>query len=111
MSFLYKKNKEDKKMKIYCIENKLDGKKYVGLTKGTIQRRFKRHKELAKSNREKQHLHDALLLYGFNNFIVYELDTAISFEELCEKEKHWIKIDGTHYKTLTDVSVPKNIFN
>lgn len=78
-------------MKIYCIENKLDGKKYVGLTKGTIQRRFKRHKELAKSNREKQHLHDALLLYGFDNFIVYELDSAISFEELCKKEKHWIK--------------------
>jgi len=78
-------------MKIYCIENLLDGKKYVGLTKGEIQRRFKRHKEHARSNKEKQHLHDAINLYGIKNFVCYELDTANSFEELCEKEKEWIK--------------------
>jgi group I intron endonuclease len=77
-------------MKIYCIENILNGKKYIGLTKGTIERRFKRHKEISKSNK-KQHLHDAMSLYGVKNFIVYELDSAKDFIELCEKEKFWIK--------------------
>lgn len=81
-------------MKVYCIENILTGKKYVGITTGEIQRRFKKHKELAKSNKNKQHLHKALLKYGFANFKIYELDTAQNKEELFLKEKEWIiKLD------------------
>lgn len=78
-------------MKVYCIENLFDGKKYVGITKGEISRRFKQHKEKAKNNTEKQHLHDAISKYGSKNFIVYQLDEAGSVEELFEKEKYWIK--------------------
>ena len=78
-------------MKIYCIENTLNGKKYVGLTKGTIERRFKRHKEIVNGNKKKQHLHNAILKYGIKNFKIYQLDEANTWEELCEKEKYWIK--------------------
>jgi len=79
-------------MKIYCIENKLDGKKYVGLTKGTIERRYKSHKDIARSEKSKKHhIHKAMSLYGINNFICYEIDSANTYEELCEKEKEWIK--------------------
>ena len=81
-------------MKVYCIENKITGKKYVGITTGEIQRRFKRHKELANSNRNKQHLHKALLKYDFESFIIYQIDEALSKDELFEKEKLWIsKLD------------------
>ena len=78
-------------MKIYCIENKINGKKYVGLTKGTIERRFKRHKEHSRSKKEKQHLHNSMSLYGIENFICYELDSSENYHQLCEKEKLWIK--------------------
>lgn len=79
-------------MKVYCIENKLNGKKYIGITKGAIERRFKQHKQLAKNNtKENQHLHDALIKYGFENFIIYQQDEAKSIAELYEKEKYWIK--------------------
>jgi group I intron endonuclease len=80
-------------MKVYCIENKLDGKKYVGITKGEIQRRFKQHKTITKikNNSNKSHIHHAMNLYGIDNFIVYELDSAKTKEELFEKEKEWIK--------------------
>jgi len=79
-------------MKVYCIENKLNGKKYIGITKGAIERRFKQHKQLAKNvSKENQHLHDALIKYGFKNFIIYQQDEAESIAELYEKEKYWIK--------------------
>jgi group I intron endonuclease len=80
-------------MKVYCIENKIDGKKYVGITRGEIERRFKQHKTITKTKNHsnKSHIHHAMALYGVENFIVYELDCAENKEELFEKEKHWIK--------------------
>jgi len=80
-------------MKVYCIENKIDGKKYVGITRGEIERRFKQHKTITKTKNSsnKSHIHNAMALYGVENFIVYELDRAETKEELFEKEKEWIK--------------------
>ena len=78
-------------MVIYCIENKLNNKKYVGITKGCMLSRFKTHKRIAKYKETKQHLHKAMIQDGIDNFIVYEIDTAESKEQLFEKEKYWIK--------------------
>ena len=79
-------------MKIYCIENKINGKKYVGLTKGKIERRYKTHKNIANSDKAKKYsIHNAMALHGVKNFICYELDSAKNYDELCEKEKEWIK--------------------
>jgi group I intron endonuclease len=80
-------------MKVYCIENKLDNKKYVGITRGEIVGRFKSHKRIAKNPNDKNHchIHNAMFKYGLENFIVYEIDSAETKEELLEKEKHWIK--------------------
>jgi len=84
-------------MKVYCIENKIDGKKYVGITRGEIERRFKQHKTITKTKNSsnKSHIHNAMALYGIENFIVYELDCAETKEELFEKEKYWIKTLNT----------------
>ena len=78
-------------MVIYCIENKLNNKKYVGITKGCMLSRFKVHKRIAKYKETKQHLHKAMVQDGIDNFIVYEIDTADSKEQLFEKEKYWIQ--------------------
>ena len=78
-------------MVIYCIENKLNNKKYVGITKGCMLSRFKTHKRIAKYKETKQHLHKAMVQDGIDNFIVYEIDTADSKEQLFEKEKYWIQ--------------------
>lgn len=78
-------------MVIYCIENKLNNKKYVGITRGSLESRFKAHKRIARYKENKQHLHKAMVKDGIENFIVYQIDTADSKEQLFEKEKHWIK--------------------
>lgn len=80
-------------MKVYCIENKLTGKKYIGVTKGEINRRYKQHKQIAKNPGSSKHcyIHSAMLKHGLENFIVYQLDEANTKEELFEKEKNWIK--------------------
>lgn len=83
-------------MKIYCIENKINNKKYVGMTKGEILNRFKQHKTIAisKCDSNKCHLHNAMAIYGIENFHVYELDSSETKHELIEKEKYWIsKLD------------------
>lgn len=77
-------------MYIYCIVNKTNGMKYVGLTTETIQKRFRRHLSKSRSD-NKQYLHNAISKYGEENFIIYQLDEATSKEELIEKEQHWIK--------------------
>lgn len=80
-------------MKVYCIENNLDNKKYVGITRGEIIGRFKSHKRIAKNpnNKNHCHIHKAMFKYGLENFAVYQIDSAETKEELLEKEKHWIK--------------------
>lgn len=61
---------------IYLITNKVNGKKYVGQTRNTIQKRWNGHKSSANSeNKEsKQALHFAMNKYGIENFIVECLD-------------------------------------
>ena len=81
-------------MKIYCIENKLDGKKYVGKTTKTIETRFKRHIEKSKSE-DRQHIHNAIRKYGRENFKCYLLEDVSDKEILSEREMYWIKVLDT----------------
>ena len=79
-------------MKVYCIENIINGKKYIGVTKRSVEQRFKAHKRTAlNKNSKKCHIHDAMLKYGIQHFEIKEIDSATSTEELFEKEKYWIK--------------------
>lgn len=64
---------------IYCIQNKIDGKRYVGQSKH-IYRRWKKHKwELNKSQHINVHLQHAWDKYGENNF-------KFKILELCEQD-------------------------
>lgn len=80
-------------MVIYKITNTVNGKVYIGKTIKTMEKRWVRHKSL--SFKKKTPLYLALQKYGFESFLIEEIDKASTLEELNEKEKQWI----THYQS------------
>jgi len=84
-------------MYIYCITNKVNGKKYIGQTTKTPEYRFGKHVGMAGKNG--QTIHKAIAKYGKDSFVLEVLDEASSYPELLQKEQDWIKklntkIDG-----------------
>lgn len=78
--------------RIYCIENKTNHKKYIGLTTRSIEERFSEH---CKADTV---IGEAIRKYGVDNFMCYEVDNAQSKKELSELEVHYIH----HFGTLKD---------
>lgn len=79
--------------KVYQIENKINGKKYVGVTKNTLNRRFSTHKSKALRGKSNLLFSKAILKYGPHNFTISLLeeinsDNILSIEMA---EKKWIK--------------------
>lgn len=80
---------------IYCIENILNGKKYIGQSVD-IKQRFANHKSKLKNNNHRnQHLQRAWNLYNENSFEFYVIEECKK-EQLNEREIHWIN----YYKSL-----------
>lgn len=76
---------------IYKIENKINGKIYIGKTLKTIEERWREHcKDFQRERCEKRPLYSAMNKYGIENFIVKEVEQC---EEsvLSEREKYWIE--------------------
>lgn len=78
---------------IYKIENKINGKVYIGQSIA-IKTRWQQHKYEAKSNKSNAPLYLALRKYGIENFS-FEVLEECSQELLNEKEIFWI----AHYKS------------
>ena len=76
---------------IYRITNTVNNKIYIGKTEETIERRLYEHKLCVKTGSKHSRLYSAMKHYGVDKFIAEELDHSDSSEELCEKEKYWIK--------------------
>jgi len=77
---------------IYKITNTVNGKVYIGQTTRPLQERFKRHLIEAKNNTlPDNYFHRAIRKYGADNFVVEQIDSANTQQELNEKEKYWIK--------------------
>jgi group I intron endonuclease len=74
---------------IYCIENIINHKKYIGQTSKTIEERFCAHKKCM-IRRKNQVLYDAMNKYGIDNFIIYQVEEC-NKENCSEKEQYWIK--------------------
>lgn len=75
-------------MYIYKISNNINGKFYIGKAINA-EKRFKRHKYLAKKG-VKRHFYNAIRKYGENNFtlsIIEECDNEI----INDREKYWIE--------------------
>lgn len=78
---------------IYIITNKINGKMYVGQTVQGFDKCY--HNNLL-ANTHNQHLKNALIKYGFNNFIIKSnFDIAYSKEELDSLEDMYIKLYET----------------
>jgi group I intron endonuclease len=80
---------------VYCIENKINGKKYIGKAK-TPKRRWESH--LSTSKKETSHhkyIHRAIAKYGANNFWFRCIDYELSEESALAQERHWIGFFNT----------------
>lgn len=84
-------------MTVYVITNKINNKKYIGITSKTIKERFKAHKKNAEK-KINRYLYDSMNKYGYDNFEIELLDdTCSKWEELQEKERFYIKQYNTMY--------------
>lgn len=76
-------------MWVYKITNLINGKVYIGQTRGSVDRRFKRHCTASPGKRFA--IWHAITKHGQNNFKVETIDSASTLEELNDKERYWIK--------------------
>ncbi len=82
---------------IYCIENTVNGHKYIGQTTRKLEKRISEHFKGAESKRDSSRvIYKAINKYGKENFISYVVDTAANQESLDEKESYWI----SHFNTF-----------
>ena len=81
---------------IYCITNKVNGKKYIGQTNRDIDSRWKDHIRKARYNKDNQYLYTAMNKYGVENFDIKEIkkiysnDKSTLASELNNKEIFYI---------------------
>jgi group I intron endonuclease len=72
-------------MIVYCAFNKINGKRYIGITKRKLSVRLSAHLRSNSTPFQK-----ALRLYGIQSFEIAIIDTAETWAILCEKERYWI---------------------
>ena len=78
-------------MWIYKITNIQNNKVYIGQTIRPIEQRFRRHLNDALNNILDTHFARAIRKYGKENFIIEQIDTAQTQDELNQKEQYWIR--------------------
>ena len=79
---------------VYLIENQKNGKKYIGITKFSIEERFTTHKAHSKSKNTTKRLYQAMAKHGLDVFscsLIEECDNKNIFE----REMYWI----SHYNS------------
>lgn len=80
---------------IYEIVNDVNGKRYVGKTEFSIEKRFKEHcKDAFRERNEKRPLYDAMKKYGVEHFHVFLLEETDNPEE---REIYWIKEKDSYH--------------
>ena len=73
-------------MFVYQIVNKINNKKYIGITSKSIEIRFNQHKKQLDCG-----IANAIKKYGENNFYIEQIDECDTWDDLLVKEKFWIE--------------------
>tara|TARA_R110000787_G_scaffold167889_3_gene280873 strand:+ start:1672 stop:2265 length:594 start_codon:yes stop_codon:yes gene_type:complete len=79
---------------IYKITNTVNGSCYVGMTKGAIDKRLKKHISSIRSGGCSA-LSEAMLEYGTSNFIIESIAESSNLTELIGLESQYIRSLGT----------------
>lgn len=87
--------------KVYCYTNKINGKKYIGITNRSVSERQTAH--IYEATHEKCATYNtpfkrAIRKYGIENFILDILDCVETKEEACSLEIQYISELETYYK-------------
>lgn len=80
---------------LYLITNKVNGKRYAGQTKGTIEDRFDKHKYDAFGAKRGFAIHAAMRKYGVENFEIKLLSVCYSLKDSNHREAYYIKLFNT----------------
>lgn len=82
-------------MFVYRISSTKTQRVYVGITTNSIAKRWREHKCAAKTGSPRP-LYRAMRLHGVDTFSIDLIDTAVSLEQLREKELHYISELKSH---------------
>ncbi len=83
---------------VYLITNRVNGKRYVGITCRGYQERFKEHIHEA-LNGSTTILHNAIRKYGVDNFDLMLLESDVPDELIGKREQHYIALYNTFYSS------------
>lgn len=75
-------------MCVYKITNTINGKVYIGQSRGVVAQRWRNH--INASGNHISAIRQAIRKYGFDKFIFSVIDTALTNEDLNKKEEFWI---------------------
>lgn len=81
---------------IYKITNIINGKLYIGKTGKTIEERFQEHKWASKAPYVNRPLYDAMNKYGYECFIIEEVECCKNDKEASIREMYWIAYYDTY---------------
>ena len=89
---------------VYCIINKVNRKKYIGICKDSYKRRLRVHIWNSKNKKRpdvyEYPLYKAMRKYSIDEFEIQLLETVDSWEKAKEREKYYISL----YRTFTEYS-------
>jgi group I intron endonuclease len=75
---------------VYCIECKINGLKYVGVTRQQLEQRILQHKQSSKDiKKQNRKLYSCINENGWETFDFYVLET-VNLNKLQERERYWI---------------------
>ena len=80
---------------IYCAQNLINQKRYIGQTTTSLKRRTKSHEYKTFKKNNNTHFHNALRKYGMNNFMWTIICYVDDKEALDKAEIYWIKYYDT----------------
>lgn len=86
---------------VYCIECKVNNRRYIGQTRN-FNKRILTHKNMLKNNTHtNKSLQSDFNKYGINNFIFYIIESNLYYDNLINQETFWINYYGGIESTKT----------